>query len=63
MGSIKEIRLVESSKAADYQEALRLAVDDLHSMVYYVEVRPSMIQAHTRVGYMYSAVVTGRAAS
>lgn len=60
MENIKEIRLVEASKAADYQEALRQAVDELQGMSCTVEVQHSMSQAQKGVGYMYSAVVIGR---
>lgn len=60
MGEIKEMRLVEASKAADYREALGQAIDELQGMGLQVDVQHSMSQAQKGVGYMYSAVVTGR---
>lgn len=60
MKKIERMKMLEASNAKEYQESLNKAVEELQSQNLEVEVSHSMCRAQKGVGYMYSAVVTGR---
>ncbi|MHC5217612.1 hypothetical protein ACYSNR_13770 [Enterococcus sp. LJL128] len=60
MTKISQTKLVEASNAKEYQEQLKIAIDELQSSNLEVDIQHSMSRAQKGVGYMYSAIVIGR---
>lgn len=60
MGNIETVKLIEASKAADYEKAVAEAIEELQSQDLTVEIKPTMAAAQKGVGYMYSAVIVGK---
>lgn len=62
MSKIERTMLIPACKPEVYEEKLNQVIDELQAQDLTVEVAHSMCQANKGVGYMYSAVVTGRKA-